>query len=56
MWVEDRKNSRNRVRDSHLIEEASRGEYSCKQLKDKMDLDVHVRTICNYLNSSGQLK
>ena len=38
-----------------LIREASRGEYSCKQLKDKLDLDVHVRTISNY-NSSGQLK
>ena len=25
-----------------LIREASRGEYSCKQLKDKLDLDVHV--------------
>ena len=39
-----------------LIKEASRGEYSCMQLKDKLDLDVHVRTICNYLNSSGRLK
>ena len=39
-----------------LIREASRGEYSCKQLKDKLDLDVHVRTISKYLNSSGQLK
>ena len=36
--------------------EASRGEYFCKKLKDKLDLDVHVRTISNYLNSSGQLQ
>ena len=40
----------------HLIREASQGEYSYKQLKDKLDLDVHVRTISTYLNSSGQLK
>ena len=42
MWAEDGKNFRNRVR------EASRGEYSrifLKQLKDKLDLDVHARTV-----------
>ena len=55
-YVGERSKKLSKQSQRRLIREASRGEYSCKQLKDKLDLDVHVRTISNYLNSSGQLK
>ena len=55
-YVGERPKTLSKQSQRSLIREASRGEYSCKQLKDKLDLDVHVRTISNYLNSSGQLK
>ena len=38
-----------------LIKEASTGKYSCKQLKEKLQLEVHVRTVSNYLNSFKML-
>ena len=53
MWAEDQyKLSKQR----RLIREASLGEYSCKTLKDNLDLYAHMRTVCNYLSSSDQLK